>query len=532
MFINYITKTVKTAKWIGFLLVYVLETIITISFLAFKEEIYKLISSLIVINVSSIVIIIVMNKIIAVSMKKYVIKQKNEYVRMFQSIDAMLDIFPNFFKSLTSLGNIIFSNSNDDKYKSLKSDIEQFTVIKQKYFESYSKLFEKNLVTDQINQIFDETDRINEFILKISLDINREIHVFNNQIVNIKTLYDKMTDTSANMLYQFQVSAEILSSISTESMDYSVKTIKEIFEEFEKISKESEESARDTEKIMSSFINSTNDDSLLYILKETKTFISRFNDFNSIIIDLKTISDTFMDKTLTSLKEIQNIANNINEISEKINLISINVRIEAAHLDSKTSGFQVLGNEISEFAGLTSKIISRANTEINKTLTHISSVKDDYVNKMSEVINYIPEFQKSLTPFESIINGSFNKIKLIISGLYKVSNEINTSIKKIIDKFQYQDITLQETKNIISYINRLSDTFVDISAKLNIDLQMRESEKREINKKIYDTFNGIVTTQKEREIIVEFAKKHNVFEDTNNEATKEFREVDENIILF
>lgn len=532
MFINYITKTIKIAKWIGFSLVYILEILISISFLAFKDERNQLIISLLVINILSVIFIYVINKIITISMKKYVIKQKNEYIRMFQSTDAMLDIFPEFFKSLTSLGNIIFSNSDDDKYKSVRNDIEQFTLIKQRYFESYSKLFEKNLATGQINKIFDDTDRVNEVILKISLDINREIHVFNSQIVNIKTMYDKMTDNSASMLYQFQVSSEILSSISTESMDYSVKTIKEIFEEFEKISKESEESARDTEKIMSSFINSTNDDSLLYILNETKTFISRFNDFNTIINDLKLISDTFMDKTLTSLKEIQNIANNINEISEKIKLISINVRIEAAHLDSKNSGFQVLGNEISEFAGLTSKIISRANTEISKTLTHISSVKDDYVNKMNEVINFIPEFQKSLTPFESIINGSFNKIKLIISGLYKVSNEINSSIKKIIDKFQYQDITLQETKNVISYINRLSDTFIDISAKLNIDLQLSEDEKREINKKIYNTFNGIVTTQKEREIIVGFANKHNVFEDTNNEKAKEFKEFDKNIILF
>ncbi|HNZ27907.1 MAG TPA: methyl-accepting chemotaxis protein [Spirochaetota bacterium] len=530
---NSLSRMIIAIKWISFFLATVLELALAISFFIFKEDRNKAILSLIVIYVLSIALIFALNNSIFVLVKKHVAIRRKGHMRMFQSVSILFDIVLEFFRSLNLVGGVVSADNNDyGEYSYLKDDIKQFIQIRQKHFEESSESSEKKFEIGQIFRMFDDLDKANEILQKVIPSVNEEIHIFNSKMKYVETIRGKATNNLANILYQFRTSSEILSSISTESMDYSVKMIKEIFEEFEKISEESEESAQDTEKIMRSFIDSTNDDSLLYILNETKTFISRFDDFNAIINDLKTISDTFMNKTLASLKEIQNIANSINEISEKIKIISINVRIEAARLDSKTSGFKTLGNEISEFAGLTSKIISRANTEVSDTLTHINSVKDDYVNKMNEVINYIPEFQKSLSPFESILNGSFNKIRLIISELYKTSSDINASIKKIIDKFQYQDITLQETQNIISYINRLSDEFVDISANLNIDLQITENEKREIDKKIYNTFNKIITTQKEREVIVEFAKKHNVFEDKNVEAAKELKEVDKNIIMF
>ncbi|HQJ07077.1 MAG TPA: hypothetical protein PLI57_11955, partial [Spirochaetota bacterium] len=307
---NSLSRMIIAIKWISFFLATVLELALAISFFIFKEDRNKAILSLIVIYVLSIALIFALNNSIFVLVKKHVAIRRKGHMRMFQSVSILFDIVLEFFRSLNLVGNAV-SADNDDygEYSYLKGDIKQFIQIRQKHFEESSESSEKKFEIGQIFRMFDDLDKANEILQKVIPSVNEEIHIFNSKMKYVETMRGKTTNNLANILYQFRTSSEILSSISTESMDYSVKMIKEIFEEFEKISEESEESAQDTEKIMNSFIDNTNDDSLLYILNETKTFISRFDDFNAIINDLKTISDTFMNKTLASLKEIQNIAN-------------------------------------------------------------------------------------------------------------------------------------------------------------------------------------------------------------------------------
>jgi len=432
------------------------------------------------------------------------------------------------------MGDMLFDGKEHGRFNTLDKVIDDFMKTNAFFSDSYTKFVEKDIDTAHIREILNTAEKFNELILSSSIETNKQITDFNDNLAKFKSTYNKMVSNNIKMLHEFGVSTQILSSISTESRQFSTDMIKDIFDEFDKISKKSMESVQYTEDTMNSFINDTSKESLSYILRETKFFITKFNDFYASIINLKSVSDNFMQKTLISLNEIQKIAGSIKDISEKIKLISINVRIEAAHLDSKNSGFQVLGNEINNFADLTSKIISNANYEIDKTIKNIDSIKDDYENRMNEVVRFIPDLQNTITPFESIIGISLAKIKDTIKELYGVSNNINNSIKFIVDKFQYQDITTQEGRNIILYINNLSQRFEKITSDLNIANSLSQPEKFEINKDILNNFLSIITTQKEREIIENYAKQLNIELEKKYDVkeVESFKKVDESIVLF
>ncbi|OHD24334.1 MAG: hypothetical protein A2Y34_05220 [Spirochaetes bacterium GWC1_27_15] len=531
---NYLTKTTRNLKWVGFSLLYFFQIIISVIFLLFHNDFKLLLFLIVIINIVGLIVIVVLNSAFNKALKKYVIEQKNDYLRIFQALEMVAQVLPNFLNSLKSMGNILFEDKEKERFSKLDKVMEDFLVLTYQFSESYSKLFDKNLETDQIKEIFNKTEILNESILSLGMETKNQIANFNERLIEFKSLYNKMVNNNAKMLYEFGISAEILSAISTESSQFSYNTVKEIFVEFEKISNKSRESAKFTEDTMNSFINENTNQGLSYILNETKFFLNKFNDLEIIISNLKLVSDSFMQKTLVSLKEIQDIAINIQNIAEKIKLISINVRIEAAHLDNKKSGFQVLGNEINEFADLTSKIITNANYEIDKTIKDITSIKTVYESKINEVVRFIPELQSTIKPFEEIINTSFNKIKNIITELYNTSNNITNSLNFIIDKFQYQDITSQENKNIISYINKLSENFSKITKELNIESNLSKMEKDEVKHLILTNFNSIITTQKERIIIENFAKEFGIDlnQKCDNEKTKDFKKIDDTIILF
>ncbi|HPO49708.1 MAG TPA: methyl-accepting chemotaxis protein [Spirochaetota bacterium] len=531
---NFITKTTQNIKRLGFGLVYFFQIIMSVLFIFFREDSKTLIFSIILLDIVVLITIIVFNHLFKKAMKKYNITQKNDFLRIYQSIEVMSVIIPNFLKSLKSMGEILFEKREKEKFEFLDKVIDNFSLQSRKLSENYTRFIDKDLDTDALREILDNAEKLNELVFSLSIETNKNLLDFNEKLLEFKLSYNKMVTNNMKMLYEFGISTQILSNISTESSQFSTDTVRDIFNEFDKISEKSRESVRYTETTMDSFINDTSRESLSYISSETKFFINRFNEFYGIIQNLKTVSDNFMEKTLVSLNEIQKIASSIKDISEKIKLISINVRIEAAHLDSRKSGFQVLGNEINDFADLTSKIISNANNEIQKTINNISDIKDDYQSRMNEVIKFIPELQNTITPFETIINKSIVKIRGTITELYSVSNNISESLKFIIDKFQYQDITTQEGKNIILYINKLSDNFAKIISELNIGENLSEEEKRSINKSILDNFMLIITTQKEREIIETFADMLNVEvkDKKSEEESKSFQKVDDSVILF
>lgn len=115
--------------------------------------------------------------------------------------------------------------------------------------------------------------------------------------------------------------------------------------------------------------------------------------------------NTIMQNVERSSKEMNNIVALINDISDQINLLSLNAAIESARAGDAGRGFAVVAEEISKLADKTAVNIKDINklikvndsyindgmTSLTKTVSSISSINID-INNISSVINKMSEF--------------------------------------------------------------------------------------------------------------------------------------------
>ncbi len=130
-------------------------------------------------------------------------------------------------------------------------------------------------------------------------------------------------------------------------------------------------------------------------------------------------------KVNASSNEMSGIIGIINDISDKINLLSLNAAIEAARAGEYGRGFAVVADEISKLADATSE----QSVEISKRLQkNIEDVKEGerYIQKSSQSFNQIIESIKTAQEY-------LGTIFAIIDRLNAASYELDGKVKALSD---------------------------------------------------------------------------------------------------
>ena len=164
---------------------------------------------------------------------------------------------------------------------------------------------------------------------------------------------------------------------------------------------------------------------------------------------------------LQSLTQIDEMANQILDITNQTNLLSLNASIEAARAGEAGRGFSVVAGEIGNLAYSSSK-----------TATDIQLI-------CSETKNSIGKVQEC---FDNIIAFMQNDVRIQFEDFVNATNEYNTSITQI--------------RDIIREMNECSDVFVQAVSDIQNQIDSVQSNPENVNVSTEEILSKVEQTRK------------------------------------
>lgn len=331
--------------------------------------------------------------------------------------------------------------------------------------------------------------------VKVNVDSKDEIgyigRVFNKMIDEIRNLLINIKQLSTVI----DEKVELINSSTTATFENS-NGIKEAMEE---ISSAINNSAKDMQNSVENMnILSENVDEVKANSITMEDGASQAGKLNSNIIDILTELENKNSENITAAKEtndnikqlinksndIVGIVSTIEEISNEINLLSLNASIESARAGEAGKGFAVVADQIKELSNETSNSVKQINSLIKDLMGSINisvSSVEVYgkaaqsqiatINNTKQTLGRVIEFIKSMPP---IIEKNVDKI----SQVYKNKDVVNSSMDSILSVTEEisassEEITAstsevkEKMRDVKELAKELGQSSKDLKEKLN-----------------------------------------------------------------
>ncbi|HRZ28052.1 MAG TPA: methyl-accepting chemotaxis protein [Spirochaetota bacterium] len=177
-------------------------------------------------------------------------------------------------------------------------------------------------------------------------------------------------------------------------------------------------------------------------LSSTKEIVGQANSGGE---SMKTMSES-MGKIIGSSEEMKNIVGIINDISDKINLLSLNAAIEAARAGEHGRGFAVVADEIGKLADQTSSSIKEIDNHIKSNNEEISRGK----KAVEETVSVISRIIEGINGINHMINDISEKMK----RQQEINDTVNSEAERGISSSEEMRIATEEQKTAVGEITR------------------------------------------------------------------------------
>ncbi len=306
-------------------------------------------------------------------------------------------------------------------------------------------------LTRRIN--FDSRDELYE----LSAAFNGFTGNIASVIKDVRSIADNLSASSAEM----SVSAEGFSGNSqsqASSAQEATASVEEISAEVDNVASLAANQASDLLALQSKIKTLTVEVANLGVkINESRDITLRIaENSNYGIKSLNEMNET-MTKIQASSKEMDGIVSIINDISDKINLLSLNAAIESARAGEAGRGFAVVADEISKLADLTAGSIKDIDRLIKANYNEISGG----IEKLGMANNRIGDIVNGV----GSINDMIKTLAEIMTGQVRTNEEVNSGAEKLRDmadeirsRTGQQKMAMEDVVNVITRISEITQS--------------------------------------------------------------------------
>ena len=322
-------------------------------------------------------------------------------------------------------------------------------------------------------------------------EVDELAHNFNTMVLELKDILQATKSLSAEST-DAAIKLQEISQTLKDASEATTETVNTIadgsFKQTEEVSycvdftKQFNEEIGHTIDHISAIQNTT--DTTLTIIEEKSKVITELKKSSSENKETIEMVAATIDKLGDNTKDILTILKNINDITDRTNLLSLNAAIEAARAGEAGKGFAVVADEVRKLADQS----KQSAEEIKKIIGNIQTAIQESVNITKKAtLNFEGEYEKVDNTIEA-----FNIIKNSFGSILKMVEESSGSISKL----------EKDKETLIKSIDSISSISQDNSAATE-EVSATMEEQAASNSEVFILATNLTEKSKELNSVVE-----------------------------